>query len=123
MKHGAFIIWLMLLTPACAARAPGTVDAPVSTEDGGAQDGWFDSSSDGPPCSSDAVPGLKICCGRPGEVVGSNCASWDEIQFNLTHCVKENDNYDGKEQPYGAHCCEGLVALNDFIATDSGTQP
>lgn len=67
---------------------------------------------------SDAAPGIHICCGQPGELVGSNCVAWSFIQDKVDHCVAESGELDGHDIPYGAHCCEGLQVLDDLVSID-----
>lgn len=64
------------------------------------------------PCSIDALPGVHICCGRPGEIQGTNCVSLSTVEFNRLHCVNEGGGFDLKDRSLGLECCDGLVAVH-----------
>jgi hypothetical protein len=108
----------------CVACRSGTHEPPADSSaetDGAILPSDKDATRDAP-CFDDAAPGIRICCGQPGEVVGSNCADWDQIQRNLGRCIGEGAVFDAKEVAYGLNCCSGLDRLDLVDSTDGASR-
>lgn len=65
----------------------------------------------GDTCSHPGFPGTRICCGRGGEVPGSNCLPRSAIPA----CSGEGQLQHGKSLQW---CCEGLSAVPRTQPTD-----
>jgi hypothetical protein len=105
MRYG----WIVFLL-ACSRStvAPPDAETPADASD---------------PCSHPAVPGIHICCGKPGEVVGSNCVSRQFVDDNLAHCIPEGSSFDAKNSSLGVFCCAGLTRIEESFPTEAGGDP
>jgi hypothetical protein len=95
----------------------------ASASDANPVDASIDSSIDATdasdPCSDPIVPGVHICCGRPGEAQGENCIARSTIDFNLAHCVQEGLAFDAKDRSVGLFCCQGLQQIEYWFPADA----
>ncbi|MCA9640783.1 MAG: hypothetical protein H6718_21320 [Polyangiaceae bacterium] len=64
----------------------------------------------GPDGPCEDANGTHICCGRPGEIQGSNCVSRELAEKQSTGCVAEGNQRSGKT--FDPPCCEGLVQVS-----------
>jgi hypothetical protein len=112
------LLVIALLVGACTSASGPSAVAPD-----GSADASSSSSDASDPCTHPAVPGLRVCCGQPGELAGSNCVPRQVIDDNLAHCVTEGQTFDAKMSSLGLFCCSGLTRSEAYFTTDAATSP
>ena len=73
------------------------------------QPGAGGGAAKGPEGPCEDAHGTRTCCGRPGEIQGSNCVPRDLAEKQSTGCVAEGNQRSGKT--FDPPCCEGLVQV------------
>jgi hypothetical protein len=94
-----------------AGRDASTVGAGGASAamDAGARD-----SSTPDACTRPDMPGVKICCGSPGEIPGGNCLPSTAADMS---CSKEGEVQDLK---LNKRCCSGLTPVQVIDVDDAG---
>ena len=64
------------------------------------------------PCTRPNLPGVRVCCGKPGEMPGANCLL---PAFVDTPCSMEGEVQDIKRN---AVCCAGLTPISTIEPAD-----
>ena len=85
--------------------------------------GWLSACDASPDeaCSVPERPYIRICCGRPSDIPGKTCVPRALVETNVANCHVEGKEWNGRFSAFGEACCDGLMSVDPWQPTDSGS--